>query len=166
MSINLFQLDKQLKSFLIVYTIVITIGMCSGLLYLYSKTSYSGSQTVEMYNGSGIDTNDDNDMEYEESYPKSFHEMIMTTHNHVLGMSFVYFSIGLIFAFNSIVKGRLKAFLMVEPLISIVITFGSLWLVRYVDQNYIYLTMISAFLMYMSFFAMAFINIYELAFKK
>ena len=73
---------------------------------------------------------------------------------------------GFVFYFNSIVKGKFKIFLIAEPFVSTVVTFGSLWLVRFVNESFIYLTIISAVLLYVSFYLMSLISMYELIFKK
>lgn len=167
MNICLYLLPKELKSFLLVFVAVISIGTGVGLIYLGTTTSYTPKGTIERFNGSETaEKNPGNDFEIPEQYAKPVSEMLITTHNHIFGLSLVYFSIGIIFYFNSIIKGFWKSFLMVEPLISVVVTFGSIWLVRYVDRNFIYLTIVSSTLMFIAFYIMCGVIIFELIFKK
>ncbi|OQY69703.1 MAG: hypothetical protein B6D45_12395 [Ignavibacteriales bacterium UTCHB3] len=68
---------------------------------------------------------------------------------------------------NSTITGNFgKGFLMVEPLISTLFTFGGIWLVRFVHPGFIYLTVVSSSLIYISFAVMAIVALYELTVKK
>ena len=164
MKIELNTLDKILKNFLTSYLIVLTIGVSIGLAFVNQTTRMTPDGAVERFNGSQETFEDD--FEIRENYAKSFSEMLMTTHNHIIGFSFIFFTTGLIFYFNSIVKGFWKTFLLIEPFFSIILSFGSIWGMRFVHDGFVYITVISATLMYISFFTMAGISIYELKFKK
>ncbi|MDQ7818436.1 MAG: hypothetical protein RDU14_15520 [Melioribacteraceae bacterium] len=163
MNLKLSLLDKELKTFLAVYLIIIAIGVFIGLIYLSQTTSMTPKGTVERFNGSQTETDE---FDLPDSYPKPISELLVSTHNHILGLSFIFFSAGLIFYFNSIVKGIIKTILMVEPLISIIITFGSIWLIRFVDPAFVYLTFLSSTLMYIGFYVIIFISVFDLLFKK
>ncbi len=163
MKITLSGIDKQLKRFLLIYLIVITIGVTVGLIYLSKTTSMTPKDTVERYNGSEIK---DNDIEIAESYPITIMELLTTTHSHLLGMSFIFLSTGMIFYFNTVIRGLFKTIIMVEPLVSLVVTFGSIWLIRFVNPVFVYLTFLSAFLMYTGFYFIILISLYELVFVK
>jgi hypothetical protein len=163
MNIKLYLIDKQLKILLSVYLIVITIGVSIGLVYLKTTTSMTPKGTVERFNGSNIESDQ---LDIPESYPKPVSELLLTTHNHILGLAFIFLSAGFIFYFNSIVNGVFKTVLMVEPLLSVIITFGSIWLIRFVDQAFVYLTFFSSLLMYLGFYTIVLINLFELLFRK
>jgi len=160
MNKNLRTIDKSLKIFLSIYIIVITIGVTIGLSFVRLTTSMTPKGTIERFKGS--EDVENSDFEIKENYPKPISEMLLTTHNHILGLSFIFLSIGLIFYFNSIIKGFWKTILMIEPLISVVVSFGSIWLMRFVHQDFVYLTIISAILMYLSFYIMAFVSLLDL----
>jgi len=160
-NIRLCELPDLMKTFLSVYLIVLSLGVSIGLYYVSTTTEANVSGIVERWNGSK--TTED---EIPEQYEKSIQEMLMTTHNHILGFSFIFLQIGLIFYFNSIVSSGLKAFLLIEPLISIILTFGGIWLMRFIDANYVYLSVVSGTVMYSSLYVMVFISIYEMKFKK
>lgn len=159
MNIKLSLLDKQLKTFLAVYLIILTIGVSIGLIYLNQTTSMTPKGAIERFNGSQTEADD---LDVPDKYPKPMSELLVSTHNHILGLSFIFFTVGFIFYFNSIIKGILKTILMLEPLISIIITFGSIWLIRFVDPAFVYLTFVSSILMYTGFYIMSIISIYEL----
>ncbi len=162
MNIKLFEFPEILKKFILTYTIVLTIGVTVGLVFVSQTTGFNSSGAVERFRGSDIEE----EFEIPEQYPKSIHEMLMTTHNHILGFSFIFLSLGLIFYFNSIVNGFWKSFLMIEPLISTLITFGSIWGIRFIHPDFVYVTIISSSLLYISFYIMSAIISYELIFKK
>jgi len=163
MEIKLFQLDKALKTFLATFIVVLTIGVSIGVIYLKFITKMTPQGTVERYNGS---QESQNEFAIQESYPKPISEMLSTTHSHVITFAIIFFAIGLIFYFNSIINGSLKQFLIIEPLISTIITFSSIWGIRYIHKSFVYLAIISAILMYVSFYIMSMISLYELTFKK
>ncbi len=162
---SLFQLDKNLKNFLAVYIFVLTCGVMTGLAFLHYTTDLAPEGAIKRFNGNMLN-NSNEDFDIPENYPKPISEMLTTTHNHIIGFSLIFVSLGLIFYFNSIITGSWKMFLMIEPLISAVVSFASIWGMRYVDTNFVYLTIISASLIYLSYFLMAGISFYELIFKK
>jgi hypothetical protein len=160
---KLYKFDKKLKNFLATFVIVLTIGVTVGLVYLNFTTNMSSKGTVERYNGSQIDPEG---FEIAEKYPKPISEMLLTTHNHIISFSFIFGLLGIIFYFNSVLDGFWKEFLIIEPFISTLITFSSIWGIRYIDERFVYLTIISATIMYISFYLMSAISLYELIFKK
>ena len=164
MNFKLFELDKTFKNFLIAILFVLTTGMVAGLIYLNYTTDYTPKGATQRFNGTSIEFEMD-DINIPENYPKPISEMLITTHNHILGFAFIFFITGLIFNFNSIINGFWKSFLLIEPTISIVITFGSIWLMRFVNEDFVYLTILSSILLYLSFFIMAGCSAYELKFK-
>lgn len=159
MKTDLRYLNKDLKSILVLYIIVLTIGILLGLLYISNITD---SSTQGMVNN--IKGNEELRDEFTEdiNLGKSVNSLLMTTHNHILGFAFIFLSITLIFNYNTIIKGRLKRFIIIEPFISIILTFGSFWLIKFVHPSFYLLTIFSAILLYGSYFLMAGISIYDL----
>ena len=150
-------LDKTAKYFLSLFLITLGIGITTGLYYVYLTTDSTPSGTIERYNGSESVEN-----EIPEEFPKPLENMILTTHNHVNSFAMISFLIGFIFYFNSIIIGKLKLFLMIEPFLSTLITFSSLWMMRFANENFVYILFLSSFLLYVCWFSMIFIAIYEL----
>jgi len=165
MKIKLYQLEKSLKLFIAVFVIVLSVGVIMGLTYLSQTTKYSPNKAIERFKGSQVNKNGDV-LEIPDSYPKPISEMLITTHNHIIGFSLILFAVGFIFYFNSIISGSLKLFLMIEPLISTIITFGSIWGMRYLSEVFVYFAAISSILLYLSLFTMVVIILFELLFKK
>ena len=155
---KLHQLDIILKYFLSLLLIVMTIGVTIGIIYVQSTTNISTEGTVHQYAGS--ETKDEFDIP--EHYPKPISDMLMTTHNHIISLAMIFGMIGLLFYFNSMITGIWKFVFMAEPLISTLITFGSIWGIRFIASEFAYITMISGILMYLAYYIMVGIMLYEL----
>ena len=155
-------LEKNIKYFLVAFLITITAGIFTGLSYIYYTTNIAADSISERYAGSVVEE----DYEIPENFPKSIENMIQTTHEHVNSFAIISFMIGMIFYFNSIINGKLKAFLMIEPFISTIITFLSLWLIRFINTSFAYLVILSSTLMYLCWFVMIGVAMYELILKK
>ena len=93
---------------------------------------------------------------------KPMEAKVMTTHDHVNMFAIISFLLGFVFYFNSVANNKLKFFLLIEPYFSILITFSSMWLMRFYHPFFVYIMMISASLMYSIWYIMIFISLYEL----
>ena len=162
---KLYLLDDTLKKFLLTFLLLLTSGLVSGLVYLFSTTNFAPEKTVIRYAGEQKQGNED-EFDIPETYPKPFSEMLLTTHTHLLGFAFIFFPVGLLFYCNSVLVGGWKLFLLVEPMLSILITFSSLWAVRYLSPVFVYVTITSGLLTYLSYFIMTGILFYELAIRR
>ena len=160
-STRLYELPRKLKLLCFLTVFNITVGLGVGLYYVGYTTQYSPSGTSEHFAGSKVS----DDFDIPDKYPKPFSELLNTTHTHVISMTFIFIITGGIFFFNSIITGSIKTFLIVEPFISIIVTFGGIWLVRFIHPGFSYLVILSGILMYLSFFIMASTIFYELSIK-
>ncbi len=163
MKIELYNLDRTLKLFLIIFLLTLSVGTTIGLVYLQFTTELTPEGTIERYNGSK--TNGD-EFEIVENYPKPISEMLITTHSHIISFALIFGTVGFIFYFNSVIVGFWKTFLIIEPLASTLITFSSIWGIRYIHESFVIVTILSAVLMYGSFYVMVFILLFELRYKK
>ncbi len=160
-SIKLINLDKDFKFFLSCFLFTMLIGIFLGLGFIYYTTDMNIQGTIEHYNGSEILDN-----EIPEEFPKPMEAMILTTHAHVNSFALISLIIGTIFYFNSIISGKIKLLLMVEPFFGTLITFLSMWFLRYLNESFVYLVLLSGFLMYLFWIIMVVLSLYELLFKK
>ena len=160
--IKLYQLPRAIKLLLMLTVLNLTVGVGIGLYYVSNTTHLSPEGTAEQLRGSSVDNNFD----IPEKFPKPTSELLTTTHNHIISMTFIFFIMGGIFYFNSIITGFWKSFFIAEPFFSILATFGGIWLIRFIHSSFSYLVMVSGVLMYLSFFIMAGTIIYELSHKK
>jgi ABC-type polysaccharide/polyol phosphate export permease len=101
------------------------------------------------------------DTESEMHFAKSSYEMFVFAHNHIISLSVVFFCLGSIFFFSSLVSDRLKRFLLIEPLIAIVTTFGGIVLVRFVAREFAWVVLISGVSLGLCYLAMIVIILYE-----
>ena len=159
---KLYQLHREIKLLLVLTVLNLTAGVGIGLYYVSNTTHLSPEGTAEQFKGSSVDNNFD----IPEKFPKPISELLTTTHNHIISMTFIFFIMGGIFYFNSIITGFWKTFFIAEPFFSILVTFGGIWLIRFIHPSFSYLVMVSGILMYLSFFIMAGTIIYELSIKK
>lgn len=159
---SLSKLDKPIKILIGTYLFSVLIGISIGLYYVSYKATLNPPKTAEYYRGSEAAGGES----IVENYPKQIEEMLLTTHNHLLGIGFIIFSVGLIFYFNNIINGVWKNVIMIDPMVSLMVTFGSIWLVRFVDYSFIYLTFISSAIMYASLYIMIIISLYNLTRKE
>ena len=164
MQIKLYNLDRILRHFLAALVLLLMSATFTGLAFVYQTTQFNKTGVTERYNGSIVDPDDDLDVP--ENYPKSLHELLLNTHNHLFGFAFIFLSIGFIFYFNSAISGAWKYFLMVEPFLSVLLTFSGFWVMRFIDPSFVYIVFISAALTYGTLFFMASILLYELLLKK
>jgi len=164
-NIYLKDLESDFKIILILFLSVLSIGIFTGLAYVYLTTTMTPSGTIEQFNGP------DNTYEYDylDNAPlettKYANDLLLTTHNHLITFSMISLFICIVFYFNSIITGKFKLFLIFEPFISTILTFASLWLMRYLNDSFVYIMIFSAILMYICWYLMIFISIYELAKK-
>ncbi len=163
MQIKLINLDRTLRHFLAAFIFLLMIATLTGLAFIYQTTQFSKSGVTERYNGSSIDETDE--LSIPENYPKPLSELLLNTHNHLFAFAFIFLCIGFIFYFNSIISGFWKYFLLVEPFLSVLLTFSGIWAMRFIHPHFVFVVFVAAFLTYGALFVMGAILFYELLFK-
>tara|TARA_B100000965_G_scaffold88477_1_gene71838 strand:- start:198 stop:680 length:483 start_codon:yes stop_codon:yes gene_type:complete len=152
------ELEKNTKSIILSYLIVLGIGMTFGLSYVYLTSEMQPSGMVERYLG--------NNDEWEPKLAKTLMDLVSHAHDHITMFSIVFLSLSLIFNQTSTINGSWKRFLIIEPFFSILITFTGFFALRYISSNFAYIIMLSSGLMYIAFYVMLFVCLYELIFIK
>ena len=156
------QLSSNVRYFLLVFIVCLTIGVTVGLVYVWKTTSMSPAGASEHYSGSVVS----GDLDIPEKYPKSVESMLLTTHTHVISFAMIFLVLGGIFSLNSLIKGSLKTFVIIEPFITVLGTFGSNWGMRYLSSVYSYLSIIFGVMTYFTFYFMVGVVLYDLILKK
>jgi len=151
---------KYVKLFIAVFVIVLSIGYFTGLLFLRETDSISSVGIEENYMG-----NEEVENVKVMKFEKSEREMLTILHTHVLSISFIFFLLGVIVAITSLPK-KLKAFLMIEPFFSIVVTFGGIYLMWKGLSWMKYVVMISGILMTTVFITSVGTILFQLSKKK
>ena len=138
-------LPITLKLLVGTFLFVLSIGYFSGLAFVENTTDATQSGIVENYNG-----NEKNEEAEEMKFKKSGHEMLNIIHTHILSMSIIFFILGGL-VYGAKIDRRLKSFLMIEPLISVVVTFGGIYMIWAGVEWMSYVVMLSGGLMTLSF---------------
>ena len=159
---RLVDLPQKIKYFLVAFLVLMTIGVTVGLVYVWETTSMSPAGASEHYSGSAVS----GDLDIPEKYPKSVESMLLTTHTHVISFAMIFLVLGGIFSLNSLIKGSLKTFVIIEPFITVLGTFGSIWGMRYLSSVYSYLSIIFGVMTYFTFYFMVGVVLYDLILKK
>lgn len=118
----LHNLPKHIKVFVAVFVIVLSIGYTTGLMFVGETDSMRPDGMVENYLG-----NENIEDPEVMKFKKGEREMLTILHTHILSLSFIFFFLGGLVAMTSL-SNKTKYFLMVEPFISIVLTFGGIYL--------------------------------------
>ncbi len=156
------ELPRKVRYFLSAFLLLMTIGVTVGLVYVNQTTGMSGEGTKKHYAGSISE----DEMDIPEKYPKGIEGMLLTTHTHLISFSFIFFFLGALFYMNSTILGGWKTFLMVEPFVSVLGSFGSIWGIRYFSPSFSMVTMVFGILTYISFYLIVVVIFYELLLKK
>jgi len=160
-------LNNNIKKLFIYYLLTLGVGFSLGVLYVYLNSEFSSNGMVEQYLGNEEEEDERwNDPKYDYKPSKTLKDLVSHTHEHITMFSLIFLSLGFIFSYNSIITGSWKTFLILEPFISIIITFGGFFIIRYININFSYIIIISSLLMYLCFYIMLFVCLYELIFFK
>ncbi|MDC1276772.1 hypothetical protein N8Z48_01265 [Algibacter sp.] len=149
-------LPKEIKLLIGAFIIVLSIGFYTGLLFVGETSSGNPSGIEEQYLGNEYDENAE-----VMRFKKSDQEMLSLVHSHILSMSIIFFLVGGLISITNLNK-KLQLFLIVEPFVSVVLTFGGLYLLWSGIIWMKYIVMISGILMTFTFTASTFIILKQL----
>lgn len=131
------------KKLIFTFVCVAFLGVVVGGVMIEVTTHLTPKGVVQQYKGM-----DKSQMSGagEMKFPKSVKEMLITTHNHILGLSSLFVIVGFLYL-CAVEQKRWQVILAVEPLVSLVVTFGGLWVVRYLWSPFVYIVILSGTLM-------------------
>lgn len=154
------QFPKEVKGLIFAFIITLSIGFYSGIRFV-NDTSKSNPQGIEeRYLG-----NEENEEATTMQFKKSKAEIMTLVHNHILSLSVIFFLLGGLVATTGVNK-KLKLFLMIEPFVSILFTFGGIYLMWSGIIWFKYIIMISGMLMTLTFLLSTFFILRALLIKK
>lgn len=156
----IYTFPKELKALLIAFIMVLSIGFFTGLLFVNDTSSVNPKGIEEQYLG-----NENDEQATEMKFKKSKKQMLNIVHSHILSMALIFFLLGLILATTQL-NYKLKLVLMVEPFLSVIFTFGGLYLLWKGITWMKYIVMISGTLMTLSYSVSAFIILKQLLLPK
>ncbi|WP_313791316.1 hypothetical protein [Lacinutrix neustonica] len=131
-----------------------------GLLFVNETSTANPKGIEEQYLG-----NESDEVATEMKFKKTDKQMLNIVHSHILSMSLIFFLLGLILSTTQL-HYKWKIFLMVEPFLSVILTFGGLYLLWKGMTWMKYVVMISGTFMTLSYTASALIIIKQLIFPK
>jgi len=152
----IYTFPSQVKLFLAAFVIVLSIGFYTGLLFVGETSTTNPDGIEENYLGN----EDDEDAEVMK-FKKGNREMLTIVHTHILSMSFIFFLLGGILLTSSLPK-KLKTFLLIEPFLSVILTFGGIYLVWFGYSWAKYLVILSGTLMTATFTISAIVILFQL----
>jgi|SRR5690554_7856329 len=138
-------LSKDLKILIGLFLIVLSIGFYLGLGFVNHTTENNPKGIIENYNGNDMDENADI-----MKFRKSKHEIYNILHTHFLSLSSIFFILGLL-TFGVPMKPSLRKFLMIEPTLSVLMTFGGIYFLWIGIEWMVYLVIFSGVLMTASY---------------
>jgi len=139
-------------------TIVQVVGYTTGLFFIHHTTGMTPPGVAEQYRGSDSTAVSDAAMKFPKSYP----EMLNITHTHLLSMAVIFIVSGLALALCERPGPRWRKILVVEPFVALLVSFSSMWLMRYVDPRFSWLLALSSGLMAATFYLQSFFILREL----
>ena len=152
----IYTLPKELKLLIGTFIIVSSIGFYTGLLFVGETSSASSNGIEEQYLGN--ETDEDTMVM---KFKKSEKEMLTLVHNHILSMSIIFFLVGGVLSITQLGK-KLKLFLVVEPFLSVILTFGGLYFLWKGILWMKYIVVFSGVLMTLTFTVAITIILYQL----
>lgn len=154
------QFPKEIKVVIIAFIFVLSIGFYGGLSFVNNTTAMQVNGVETHYLG-----NEDDEEAEVMKFKKSEREILTVVHNHMLSLSVIFLLLSLILSTTSINK-KLKFFLMVEPFLSIVLTFGGIYFLWKGHLWVKYVIIISGTFMTLSFVGATASIVYQILFSK
>ncbi len=155
----LLTLPGEIKWFIGVFVLVLSIGFGTGLLFVAQTDSLEPAGIEENYLGNE-ELPDPEIMKFK----KSPREMLTIIHTHILSMSFIFFLLGILVWITKF-PVKAKLFLTIEPFISVLLTFGGIYLMWTGILWFKYVVAFSGILMTLTFVFSALLVLYQLTLK-
>lgn len=151
---------SEIKWFIGAFVIILSIGFYTGLLFVNETSAGSPIGIEENYLGN----EEDEDAEVMK-FKKGQREMLTIVHTHILSMSFIFFLLGGLVWLTRLPK-KLKLFLTIEPFLSVILTFGGIYLMWSGISWMKYVVILSGILMTTTYTVSALVVLYQLTWKK
>ena len=143
---NIHNFPKIVKKFIFFFLLALTIGYFTGFSFIYNTTHLNPQGLEENYNG-----NENNDEAETMQFKKSEREILSIVHSHVISFSLIFFALGVILL-SVPINQKFKKFLLIEPFISTILTFGGIWMLWKEVLWFKYIVMVSGSFLTLTFF--------------
>ena len=154
------RLPKEIKNLILIFVVILSIGFYGGLFFVNNTTAMKADGIENRYLGNENDINA-KVMLFKKSKP----EILTIVHNHILSLSVIFFLISLLVAITSLPK-KIKYFLMLEPFVSLVLTFGGIYVLWSGVLWFKYVILFSGILMTLSYTLAVILILKQLLVKK
>ncbi|MGH7702737.1 MAG: hypothetical protein ACREMO_06560 [Gemmatimonadales bacterium] len=139
-------------------TIVQLVGYTTSLVFVWLTTDLTPAGVADHYRGVDPDSAGG-----AMQFPKSLAEMLTITHTHLLSMAVIFLLSGAALLLCSRPSERWKHVLVVEPFIALLVSFASMWLMRYADARFSWLLEASSVTMALAFYLQTYFILRDLA---
>lgn len=157
-SFSLKKLPKKLRRILFFFVLVITIGYSFSLRQLYISVGTTPHQIEEHYNG-----NEEDENATEFKFKKNEKELLTFLHNHLISLGILLLILTTLLYFTDI-NESIKSFLIIEPFISLLVTFSSIYGLWQGIDWLKYITLISGILFHLSLISILVILLFKTLF--
>ena len=138
-------------------TIVQLVGYTTSLLFIRHTTGMTPAGVAARYRGAEAEA-----AAADMQFPKSLAEMLTITHTHLFSMAVIFVISGLCLALCVRPSEWWRRALIAEPFVALLVSFSSMWLMRYVDARFSWLLALSSALMAVTFYVQSFFVLREL----
>ena len=138
-------LPKPIKLLIGSFMLALLFGYGASFMVLSNQTGMSPNGIEESYNG-----NEEDEEASVMKFKKSSFEILTTVHSHVFTLGAIFFITGFLTYFTSLGR-KLKTFLMIEPILSLIVSFASIILMWRGLSAFKYLAYLSGALMHTTF---------------
>ena len=139
------RLPKPVKFFLVAFLVALSVGYFTGINFVRVTESSTPKGVVENYNG-----NENVSEATTMKFKKGKREMLTIIHTHILSISFIFFLLGIL-VWGTDQSIWLKSFLTIEPFISVLTTFGGIYMLWLGYSFFSYIVVFSGILMTLSY---------------
>ncbi|WKK66992.1 hypothetical protein [Lutimonas zeaxanthinifaciens] len=142
-------LPHKFRLFVVCFVLLLNVGFFTGFSFVRVTTSLNSQGIQQNYLG-----NEDDENAEVMHFKKSEQEILTLIHNHVLSLSLIFFILGTLL-YMCQVPDRLASFLMFEPFLSLLLTFGGIYILWKGVTWFKYVIMVSGFAMVLSLILMS-----------
>jgi len=148
---------KEIRLFIGTFVVILSIGFFTGLLFIKETDSTSPAGIEENYLG-----NEEDEEATVMKFKKGDREMLTIVHTHILSMSMIFFLLGGLVWLTHLPK-KWKLFLTIEPFLSVILTFGGIYLMWKGVSWFKYVVIFSGVLMTLTFTCSAAVVLWQCA---
>ena len=157
---SIHRFPRELKLLILAFVCTLSIGSYSGISFVRDTSGTNPTGIEERYLG-----NEHDETAAKMQFKKTKAEVMTLVHNHIVSLSVIFFLLAVILATTN-VNFTLKTYLMIEPFVSIILTFGGIYLMWSGIVWFKYVVIISGILMTTSFIGSTFLIFKALLLKK